>query len=184
MQFCKWYERRPFLKWRSHFTTARISSFTLWLSRCPQWWMQMGQCSLSAQMWDPLQGHWEMLHSVDSLKSWSKCSVSSTRKPVTWRRRRWGLLITISLNPPWWQNACTSWLHKRKFQFIAVVLWKPKSADIKNSCSHCLITQNCFVLLQSKLDDYQVRKNNGERLNHDQLVNTFCRWTQIILRFI
>lgn len=28
------------------------------------------------------------------------------------------------------------------------------------------------VLLQSKLDDYQVRKNSGERLNQDQLVGT------------
>lgn len=129
MPFCKWYVIRPFLKRRSHFTTTRFSSVTLWFSRCPQWWIQMGQCSLSAQMWDPLQGHWEMLHSVDSLKSWSKCWVSSTRKPVTWRRRRWVLLITCSES---------SWLHNT-FQFIAVVLYKPKSADMKNSCFHCLI---------------------------------------------
>lgn len=42
------------------------------------------------------------------------------------------------------------------------------------------------VLLQSKLDDYQVRKNNGERLNQDQLVgilklSSFFTRAQIIL---
>lgn len=35
---------------------------------------------------------------------------------------------------------------------------------------------NCVILLQSKLDDYQVRKNSGERLNHDQLVGTLLHF--------
>lgn len=55
-------------------------------SRCPQWWTQMGQCSLSVRIWDPLQGH-----CVGSLMSWNKLWVSLKRRPETWRRRRWGV---------------------------------------------------------------------------------------------
>lgn len=40
------------------------------------------------------------------------------------------------------------------------------------SCSSVFFFVLQTVPLQSKLDDYQVRKNNGERLNHDQLVGT------------
>lgn len=36
---------------------------------------------------------------------------------------------------------------------------------------------NYVILLQSKLDDYQVRKNNGESLNHDQLVGILQHFT-------
>lgn len=39
---------------------------------------------------------------------------------------------------------------------------------------------NCVILLQSKLDDYQVRKNNGERLNHDQLVGTLLPFKNVM----
>lgn len=64
-------------------------------SRCPQRWMQIGQCSLPAQMWDPLQGQWAVLHLVDSPKLWSKCCASSIRRSATWRRKRSVLLRAI-----------------------------------------------------------------------------------------
>lgn len=150
--------------------------------------MQTGPCSLPAQMWDPLQGQWVIL--LDSLKSWSKCFVYSTRRSATWRRKRWSFcsrrfLITtcghaVVFNVVAWHvshsEAICNWYLKCP--------WKTKS--LTRRLSLLLICTNILriccildLLLQSKLDDYQVRKDKGENLNQDQLVGALKPYNSV-----